>query len=145
MGAIVTDEFILPGGLEAVQRILDGEAPLAEYHKGDYGCAILRTPREIPGKGVMVYLRTGWEPAPLRWWMDQPETHWNLSPCEYRKLPLRERAALECREQVDNYCEKQFEFHWLAFYYPEEARKLQDAATLQLLREFREAANSKRH
>ena len=104
-------------GLETVIDHVTGVAPIAEYHEGEFGCAIHWNFR-------MVYLRDGWEPAPSGRWQGDAEPDWGMTSEQWYRLPIRERALMECREQVQHWVELEFGLRWLDQYYHEEFQGL---------------------
>ncbi len=103
---------------------------IAEYRSGEYGCRIVETSdlgNGVKPAGRIWYLREGWEPAEAGRWMDWVEGHWGLSDRQYQSLPIEERAALECREQVERWIETEFNSCWLKTYHAELYGQLTEA------------------
>jgi hypothetical protein len=93
---------------------------IASYSKGVWKCLITETTalgNGIPPRGQIFCFKEGdHHPVPAGWWMDWPESHWEISKAEYNRLPEKERALLECKEQIP----KEYDRLREEFYQPEE-------------------------
>lgn len=101
--------------VRAVVGFLDGKyKPLAEWASRKYKCAILDDPEH-----TCLFFKLGDpHPVPSGKWMDWPEKHWRISRSRWKKMPLRERAVLECKEQVARYVWRQWLEGFVSFYMP---------------------------
>jgi hypothetical protein len=55
--------------------------------------------------------------------MGWPEKHWKISKSQWEKKSLRERAVLECKEQVGRYVWRQWWRGFVEFYMPQKYEK----------------------
>lgn len=83
--------------VNAVLGYLDGKyRPLGEWSSRKYKCAILDDPDH-----TNPYFKFGDpHPVPAGKWMGWPEKHWKISKSRWEQMSVRERAVLECKEQV---------------------------------------------
>jgi hypothetical protein len=101
----------------AVIRYLEGRyKPVGEWFGPKYGCIIL----DDPGHTFLSFQNGNLHPVPSGRWMGQPEKHWRIPLAKYRRLSIKERATLECKEQVMRYVSKQWLYDYVRFYHPKE-------------------------
>jgi len=75
--------------------------------------------------GKILIFRTDWpEPVPSGLWMDWPEESWNINNKEWKLMPVKERARLEAKEQLEKWIPKEYYSNWLETYAPKEYDKL---------------------
>jgi hypothetical protein len=101
--------------VNAVLGFLDGKyKPLGEWASRKYKCVILDDPEH-----TCLYFKLGDpHPVPSGKWMGWPEKHWKISKSKWEQMPLRERAVLECKEQVARYVWRQWLRAFIEFYMP---------------------------
>jgi hypothetical protein len=106
--------------VNAVLGYLDGKyRPLGEWSSRKYKCVILDDPDH-----TNLYFKLGDpHPVPAGKWMGWPEKHWKISKSRWEKMPVRERAILECKEQVARYVWKQWQRGFIEFYMPQQYEK----------------------
>ncbi len=103
--------------VNAVLGFLDGKyKPLGEWSSRKYKCVILDDPEH-----TFLYFKLGDpHPVPSGRWMGWPEKHWKIPKSKYESMPVRERAILECKEQVTRYVWKQWMKGFVEFYLPQQ-------------------------
>jgi hypothetical protein len=106
--------------VNAVLGYLDGKyTPLGKWSSHKYQCVILDDPDH-----TNLYFKLGDpHPVPAGKWMGWPEKHWKISKSKWEQMSLRERAVLECKEQVARYVWRQWWRGFIEFYMPEEYGK----------------------
>jgi hypothetical protein len=106
--------------VRAVLGYLEGRyKPVGKWFSSKYGCAIL----DDPDHTFLFFKNGDPHPVPCGKWMGWPEKHWHISAAKYKKLSLKERATLECKEQVKRYVSKQWLFEYVSFYMPRQYEK----------------------
>ena len=84
-------------------------APVLEKHFQDLrkrGFTDEQIKRNPPKGQMWIYKKGVKEPVEGPFWMDQTEPNY---PNNYNTLPLKERAALEAKEQIDKWAERDYE------------------------------------
>jgi hypothetical protein len=106
--------------VNAVLGYLDGKyRPLGEWSSHKYKCVILDDPDR-----TNLYFKLGDpHPVPAGKWMGWPEKHWKISKSQWEQMPFRERAILECKEQVARYVWRQWWREFVKFYMPQKYEK----------------------
>jgi hypothetical protein len=106
--------------VNAVLGYLDGKyRPLGEWSSRKYNCAILDDPDH-----TKLYFKFGDpHPVPVGKWMGWPEKHWKISKSRWEQMSVRERAILECKEQVRRYAWRQWQRGFIEFYMPQQYEK----------------------
>jgi hypothetical protein len=79
--------------VKAILGFLDGKyKALAEWSSRKYKCTILDDPEY-----TCLFFKLGDpHPVPSGKWMGWPEKHWKISKSKWERMPLHQRALLEC-------------------------------------------------
>jgi hypothetical protein len=99
---------------KTVKGFIDGKIKsIGEYTEGNYRIV-------ITDNNQTLYFRNDYpnDPVPAGKWMGHVEKEWNITQSEFNKLPLKERATMEAKEQV-KWIEKEYEDLYLDFYKPD--------------------------
>lgn len=99
--------------IEALDRLAKGESEAyARASGGGYDVIITSDYKTFTKRND----RPEWVPSGS--WMDWWEPDHGVSKKEYEKLPLRARAQLEAKLQLEKWAQKEYEDLWVGFYAP---------------------------